>query len=637
MAQQVRSDDTGARNGLTDARGRTLHRGKDSDRERQLFRRRLLIALTLVSIVVLFLIGRLAQLQVLQHQHFATLSESNRVRLQPLAPTRGLIYDRNGVLLAENLPSHRLEIIPEEVNDLPATLRQLGQLIDISPADLERFHRLEHAAPPYTGIPLRFDLSDAEVARLAVELYRFPGVSIKADLKRYYPLGRHTAHIVGYVGRIDEQDLQTIDASQYAGTTHIGKTGIEKAYENELHGQVGYQQVETNAQGRVLRVISQTPPVPGKDLYLTLDIHFQEIAEQALGDYSGSIVAIDPRNGEVLALVSNPSFNPNLFVNGIDAESYHTLSHSPERPLFNRAVQGLYPPGSTIKPFMALAGLESGTIDQNHTVYCPGYFQLPGQKHKFRDWKRGGHGLTGLNKAIVESCDVYFYELGLSLGIDRIHGYLTGFGFGVPTGIDLSGEKSGLVPSSAWKEHTYHKAWYAGETVNTAIGQGYMLVTPLQLAAATAALAMRGERFRPHLVYAQRGQGSQRRQLLPEVKLVPVKVRDPSDWAYVIHAMTEVVSSVHGTAHHIAHGLRYSIAGKTGTAQVFSLDEGQQYHARELARRLRDNALFIAFAPADAPRIAVAVIVEHAAGGGGSVAAPIARQVLDAYLLGDSS
>ncbi|MFO1350686.1 MAG: penicillin-binding protein 2 [Gammaproteobacteria bacterium] len=612
--------------------GHPLSRAKDHVREARLFSRRALTALALALGALLALAGRLAFLQVLHHQHFITLSESNRVRIQPLAPTRGLIFDRNGVLLAENLPSHRLEIVPEQVDDLDALLTQLRALVEISDADINRFQRLRRLSPPYSGIPLRFRLNSTEVARLALDLHRFPGVNIKADLTRRYPLAARAAHIIGYVGRIDEKELQNIDGGQYSGTSHIGKTGVERSYEALLHGQVGYQQVETNAQGRILQVLERTPPIPGKNIFLTVDIQLQKVAEEALGDYNGAIVAIDPRNGEILALASMPTYDPNSFVNGIDAEAFSELNTSPDRPLFNRALLGLYPPGSTIKPIMGLAGLELGVIDANKSVFCPGFYRLPTQPRKFRDWKRGGHGRTDLNKAIMQSCDVYFYDLALNLGIDRIHGYLDQFGLGRRTGIDLSGEKAGVLPSQDWKKNAYNQSWYAGETLIAGIGQGYMLTTPLQLAHAIATLAQRGASFQPRLLYATQAQGSDEINLETPRATPSIKVVSSLNWQYVVHAMTQVVHSKQGTARLIGADAPYIIAGKTGTAQVFSLGEDEKYNADQLAKGLHDHALFVAFAPAEDPRIAVAVIVEHG-GGGGAVAAPLARQVLDAYLL----
>jgi len=623
--KQARSHRRSKRNGR-------LVQARDRMREARLFLRRSVVALVIVALGLSALIGRLVYLQIFNHQYYTTLSENNRVSLQPLPPTRGLIFDRNGVLLAENLPSHRLEIVPEQVDDMDATLQRLATYIDISGSDLRRFRRLVGRSSPYVGLPLRFSLSDAEVARLAVDLHRIPGANIKADLSRRYPLEAVAGHILGYVGRIDERDLKTIETSQYSGTSHIGKTGIEKSYEDLLHGEVGYQQVETNAQGRVLRVLSKTSPKPGRNLFLTIDIEFQRMAEQALGDYTGAIVALDPRNGDVLAMVSVPGYDPNPFVNGIDHKSYNALNTSPDRPLFNRALYGVYPPGSTLKPMMVLAGLESKAFDRHKSVYCPGFFKLPNHDRRFRDWRRGGHGTVSLSRAIVESCDVYFYQLALEMGIDRIHKHLSQFGFGARTGIDLYGEKSGVLPSQEWKRKVHQQPWYAGETIIAGIGQGYMLATPLQLAHATAAIAMRGQQFAPQLVHAIQEQGSREINPQPPKFMAPVQVSDPLSWDTVTQAMIRVVHSERGTARRIAKGIAYTVAGKTGTAQVFSLGEEEEYDAEQLARRLHDHALFIAFAPAEQPQIALAVIAEHG-GGGGSVAAPIARQVLDAYLL----
>jgi penicillin-binding protein 2 len=473
-------------------------------------------------------------------------------------------------------------------------------------------------------------LSEEEIARVAIDLYRFPGVEIKADLNRHYPLGSRAAHVIGYVGRIDEAELQKIDERAYQDITHIGKTGAEKSYEEILRGQTGYQQVETNAEGRILRVLERKLPVAGQNIYLTIDIRLQVVAEQALEGYNGAVVAIDPRNGDILALASMPVFDPNPFVNGIDVASYKALNTSPDRPLLNRALKGLYPPGSTIKPFMALAGLEFGTANRNRAVFCPGAYSLSGSNHRFRCWKKGGHGTTNLDKAITQSCDVFFYDLALNTGVDRIHDFLDKFYLGRPTGVDLPGERAGVLPSQAWKRQTYNKPWYAGETLNIGIGQGYMLTTPLQLAHATAIVAQGGKSFQPRILYATQEQGSQEKYLAPPRPLPPVETRDPRQWEFVTNAMAHVVQF--GTARKIGQGSSYSIAGKTGTAQVFSLGRDEKYDVKRLAKHLQDHALFVAFAPADNPRIAVAVIAEHG-GGGSATAAPIAKQVLDAYLL----
>ncbi len=605
---------------------------KDNIRETHLFQRRLIVAVLLIIVLIGALIARMVDLEIINVAHYTTLSRNNWVNILPITPTRGLIYDRNGILLAENIPSFTLEITPDRVTHMNATLARLRKIIAISNDDIIRFKKALHRTRRFEGIPLRFRLSDREVARFSVRRYRFPGVDIKASLTRHYPLGPLAAHAVGYVGRINETELRHVNSSNYSGTSYIGKTGVERSYEQVLHGQVGYQQVETNAQGRILRVLERTPPVPGKNLYLNIDVRLQAVAEQAFGKNNGALVAINPTTGAVLALVSMPSFDPNLFVNGVDHKTYQALSNSPNRPLFNRALRGQYAPGSTIKPFIGLGGLELNVINTHDTTFCPGYYMLKGNAHRYRGWKKGGHGVTDLHKAIVQSCDIYFYSLAHTLGIDKIHDYLSRFGFGKKTGIDLRGELPGLLPSRAWKRRTRDEPWFPGETLITGIGQGFFLTTPLQLASATATLADRGIRMQPHMIYAEQNPDSGARQRVPPTSLPGVPQLRPSDWNAIIHDMTDVIQSIYGTAHSIQAGLKYTVAGKTGTAQVFSVAAGKEYNEKDLAKNLRDNALFISFAPVNKPRIAVAVIVEHA-GGGGSVAAPIARAVMNYYLL----
>ncbi|MBI5463315.1 MAG: penicillin-binding protein 2 [Gammaproteobacteria bacterium] len=608
---------------------RPLNTIKDNLLESRLFMGRILVALLVFGALIVALIVRLSFLQVVAHEHFRTLSEDNRVKLNPVPPNRGLIYDRNGILLAENLPSFRLEIIPEQIEDMDATLAALGKLVEITAYDRERFDKLRQRMNRFEGVPLRFHLSEAELARFAIDRHRFPGVDIQAGLSRYYPLGSHAAHALGYVGRINEEELQVIDPANYRGTTHIGKEGIEKAYEDTLHGKVGYEQLETNAGGRTLRVLAREAPVTGSSLYLSLDARLQQVIEQAFGEFNGSAVAIDPRNGEVLAFVSVPGYDPNPFVNGIDAKDYKALNDDPNQPLFNRALRGQYPPGSTIKPFVALAGLERGVTTASSRTFCPGFYRLPGGEHKYRCWKHGGHGTVELNTAIVQSCDVYFYDLARSLGIDRLHDYLAQFGFGARTGIDLVGERSGILPSTDWKRGMRNEPWYPGETLITGIGQGYNLITPTQLAAAMATLANHGEFRQPHLVHALRGPDG----VLAPLKIAPTRtipIVSHENWDRVIAAMVDVVHSARGTAKRIGVGIDYKIGGKTGTAQVFGLKQDQKYDEKRLDKRLQDHALFIAFAPADAPRIAVAIVAENG-GHGGAVAAPIARVILDQY------
>lgn len=605
---------------------------KDHLQESRLFLRRTLAAALVAFLLLLTLLGRLAYLQIVSHEHFRTLSEDNRVRIEPVPPTRGLIFDRNGVLLAENLPSYRLDIVPEEVDDLEATLTRLAELIEIRDQDLQRFHRLRQRMHRFEGIPLRLHLNDQEVARFAINRHRFQGVDIQAGLTRHYPLHSQAAHAIGYVGRINENDLQVLDEKNYRGTTHTGKTGIEKTYEDVLHGTVGYQQLETNAQGRTLRVLERQSPVPGSDLYLTLDARLQAAAEAAFGDYTGSAVAIDPHSGAVLALVSLPTFDPNPFVKGIDYDRYQALRRDPDQPLFNRALRGQYPPGSTLKPFVGLAGLELGVVRPESDVFCPGYYTLPGRERLYRDWKRSGHGHMDLHDAIAQSCDVYFYDLARTLGIDRMHDFLAQFGFGTRTGIDIVGELPGLLPSSEWKRRTRGQPWYPGETLISGIGQGFNLATPVQLAVATATLATYGDHYQPHVAKALRAPGEAGLQPVfqPQVQQIPhVDIRN---WQRVIQGMVDVVHGPRGTARHIGRTIDYRMGGKTGTAQVFSLpqEEDYEYDPEEIAERLRDHALFIAFAPAQDPRIALAVVVENG-GSGSGVAAPIARRILNAY------
>jgi penicillin-binding protein 2 len=604
---------------------------KDHLFESRLITNRAILLLVLCGILLCILLVRLLFLQVISHDHYTTLSEDNRVKLQPLPPNRGLIYDRNGILLAENLPSYRLEITPEQVDDMGATLSALQKIIDISDTERSRFEKLLRRKPRFEAIPLRFHLDDEEVARFSVNRHRFPGVDIAAGLARHYPQGPLAVHALGYVGRIDEKALKQLDSSNYRGTTHVGKNGIEKTYEELLHGKVGLQQVEITAQGRIIRVLSRTPPVSGNNLYLTLDSRVQAAAEAAFGDFSGTAIAIDPNNGDVLAFVSLPTYDPNPFVNGIDYADYAALRNDEKEPLFNRALRGQYPPGSTVKPFMGLAGLETGVSSSHSKTYCPGFYMLPGKDRKYRDWKRGGHGTVDLNMAITQSCDVYFYDLAQSLGIDRIHGYLQQFGFGKSTGIDIQGELSGLLPSKEWKRSHRDLPWFPGETIITGIGQGFFLVTPIQLATATAALANGGHMLQPNIVHAD--QDAESGDLIPHQPqlLETITIKEQQHWDQVIAAMTDVVHSARGTARRIGEDSPYRIAGKTGTAQVFGLKEEEKYDAEAIAEKLRDHALFIAFAPVDEPKIAVAVIVENG-GGGGSVAAPIARKIMDAYL-----
>ena len=604
---------------------------KDDYLESRLIRRRLLLAAFAILLLLGLVLIRLYMLQIVEYEHFATLSDSNRIRIKALPPTRGLIYDRNGVVMANNLPAYRLEIVREQVGDLDATLAQLRQYVEFSEQDLKRFEQASARRRPFESIPLRLKLDDAEVARLAVNLHRFEGVEINARLTRNYPQGEHAVHALGYVGRIDVRDLNTVDETAYAGTTHIGKNGLEKFYEHELHGSVGVQHVEVNANGRTLRVLEEKPPIAGNNLHLTIDFRLQRIAEEAFGDSTGAAVAIDPTSGEILAMVSMPNFDPNLFVNGISGADYAALRDSPRRPLFNRALSGQYPPGSTTKPFFGLAGLETQITHASRRTYCGGYYQLPNDERRYRDWKKTGHGPMDLDSAIAQSCDVYFYDLAFRLGIDRIAPFLDAFGFGKKTGVDSVGERPGLLPSREWKRRTQGMPWFPGETLITGIGQGALLVTPLQLANSTAAFAQMGERFQPHLVRSVEKVPDGNRVRIAHRRVGQYEMKSQSNWTHVHNAMVNVVHHVRGTAYRAFLGVPYRAAGKTGTAQVFGIAQDEEYDEETVAEKLRDHALFVSYAPADAPEIAVAVIVENG-GHGSSVAAPIARRIMDAWL-----
>jgi penicillin-binding protein 2 len=608
---------------------------KDDFLENRLIRRRLVLSAIFTVILLSLVLGRLYVLQIVEHEHFSTLSDSNRVRIKALPPTRGLIFDRHGVVMANNLPAYRLEIVPEQVEDLDSTLLQLKQYIDYTEQDLKRFRQSSKRRRPFESIPLRLNLKDEEVARLAVNIHKFEGVEINARLTRNYPQGAHAVHALGYVSRIDERDLREVSEIEYAGSTHIGKLGLEKFYEHELHGSVGVQQVEVNARGRTLRVLNESPPVQGNNLHLTIDSRLQKVAEEAFAEYSGAAVAINPNNGEILALVSMPIFDPNLFVNGISYNDYNALRDSSKRPLFNRALSGQYPPGSTSKPFYALAGLEASVTTVEKDVYCIGYYKLPNEPRRYRDWKKQGHGHMDLNNAITQSCDVYFYDLAYRMGIDRMSEFLAHFGFGVKTGVDSTSERNGLLPSREWKRRAEGMPWFPGETLITGIGQGALLVTPLQLANSTAAFSIKGKRFQPHLVKSV--------EKVPEYNLVEIanrvagryELQSETNWQHVHDAMVNVVHGLRGTARRISKGMEYRAAGKTGTAQVFGVAQDEEYDEETVIEKLRDHALFISYAPADDPQIAVAVIVENG-GHGSSVAAPIARRIMDAYLLAES-
>ena len=608
---------------------------KDTEEESRLIRLRIYSAVVIIILIVMVLVARLFYLQVIRHDHFITLSQSNRVKVLPIAPIRGLIFSRNNVLLADNQPSFSLELIPEQIDNLDKTIGQLSRLIDIDEDSVNRFKKLRREKRRFESIPLKFNLSEDEVARFSVERHKIPGAKVIARPYRHYPEKSTLVHALGYVARIDEKDLQKIVESNYLGTTHIGKLGVEKAYEDILHGHVGHQQVEVNAQGRIIRVLERTPPEPGKNIYLTLDLSLQTVALSLMQGRKGSIVAMNPDNGDILALVSSPAYDPNPFVNGIDSKSYKVLLSSRDTPLINRALSGKYPPGSTIKPFLAIAALMFGVRDVDEKTWCKGWYTLKGQDHRYRDWKKGGHGHVDLNYAIMQSCDVYFYTLAHDLGITRLNQALTNFGFGFKTGIDIGGESTGLVPSIDWKRSALNQPWYPGETLIAGIGQGYVLTTPLQLVTATAALANHGKRVLPRLVYKISDPISGESTLLPVATPEYVAGYKQEHWNFVIQAMEDVMHGARGTARRSGANTAYRIAGKTGTAQVFGIGQDEKYEKDEVPEHLRDHALFIAFAPARQPKIALAIVVENG-GGGSSTAAPIGRKLLDHYLLDES-
>ncbi|WP_313056996.1 penicillin-binding protein 2 [Stutzerimonas nitrititolerans] len=604
---------------------------KDHEKDARLVRRRVLVGIVFVLLLIGVLIARMYYLQVVQYEHHSTLSENNRVHVQPIPPNRGLIFDRTGKIIADNRPSFSLTVTRERASDWRQVLDGVVEVLELSAEERELFEkRVLQGRRPFEPVPIMYELSEEQIARIAVNQFRLPGVEVAAQLVRHYPQGAHFAHSVGYVGRINEAELKKVDPVNYSGTHHIGKTGVEKFYEDQLHGQVGYEEVETNARGRVLRVLKRTDPIPGKDLTLTLDLDLQEAAEEALAGRRGAIVALQPATGEVLAMVSQPSFNPNLFVTGISFKDYGELRDSIDRPLFNRVLRGLYPPGSTIKPMMAVAGLDAGVITPKTKVFDPGYFQLPNVKHKYRNWNRGGDGSVDLELAIARSNDTYFYDMAHKLGVDRMHDYMTRFGIGQRVSLDMFEEAAGLMPSREWKRARYRQAWYPGETVILGIGQGYMQATPLQLAQATALMATRGKWIRPHLARRIEGELPVDPEPLPDIEL-----QDSRYWDYAVNGMEQVMHGRRGTARKVGDTSLYRIAGKSGTAQVVAIRQGERYDSEALAERHRDHALFVAFAPVENPQIAVAVMVENGESGSG-VAAPVAKQVMDAWLLDEN-
>ena len=608
---------------------------RDQQRELTVFRNRLMLSGFLIIVAFAILLGRFSWLQVVQGAYYHTLAEANRISVVPVVPNRGLILDRNGEVLAANYSAYTLEVTPSKVADVERAIDELAQVIDVTPRDRRRFKKLQEESKNFESLPIRTRLTEEEVARFAVNRFRFPGFEIKARLFRSYPQGEVASHAIGYIGRINEADVKRIEAAglttNYKGTDHIGKLGVEGAYEKELHGITGSEQVEIDAGGRAIRSLARSEPLSGNNLLVTLDLKLQRVAEEAFQEYRGALVALDPKTGEVLALVSKPGFDPNLFVDGIDPQNWDALNNSPDKPLNNRALRGQYPPGSTIKPFMALAALEYKKRTPEFSISDPGFFTLPGVAHRYRDWKKEGHGIVNMHRSIVQSCDTYYYGLAVELGIDNIHNYLTKFGLGSRTGIDIDGELQGLAPSQEWKWARFKQKWYVGDTVSVGIGQGYMLTTPLQLAAATATLANGGTPVYPRLLKAVQNSKTQEIRPIEHRNGETVAIK-PEHLALIKAAMVGVTSPG-GTAAKAGAGASYTIAGKTGTAQVIGMKQGEKYDASRIREEHRDHALFIAFAPADDPKLALAMLVENGGSGSGT-AAPIAREVFDYFLLG---
>ncbi|SDX73291.1 penicillin-binding protein 2 [Nitrosomonas halophila] len=608
---------------------------RDHLHELRQFRIRLTISAIGILLLFCLLFGRFVYLQVLRSEHYNTLAEANRIAIMPLVPNRGLIFDRNGEILAQNFTAYTLEIIPDQVADLEAVIDELATLIEITPEDRRRFNKLKRESTRFKSLPIRSRLTDIEVARFAENRYRFPGMDIRARLLRHYPKGEWVSHVIGYIGRINDKDLEQLEANQqlenYRGSLHIGRTGIEKSYESALHGLTGFEQVETDAVGRPVRTLLRAPPVAGSDLTLTLDIGLQQAAIEAFGEFRGALVAMDPSNGEILAFVSKPGFDPNLFVDGIDHYNWRLLNESKDRPLNNRALRGVYPPGSTFKPFMALAGLELGKRTPHYAINDPGFFSLPGSSHRFRDWKPGGHGRVDLHKSLVVSCDTYYYMLSHDLGISNIHTFIAQFGFGNKTGVDIPGEMSGLLPSPEWKKERFNQPWFPGDTISVGIGQGFNLATPLQLTFATMLLANNGKAFRPHFIKQQ----ANHQQDLIKDNFAEEMYRLNLKQEHLDHIKQALVDVTRpgGTAAHAGADAAYTFAGKTGTSQVINIKQGERYIASKIDERHRDHALFTAYAPAEHAQIVLTVLVENG-GSGGATAAPIARKVLDYFFLG---
>lgn len=608
---------------------------KDERDEQRLFDQRAWTGLAIIVALMLALLARYVWLQIYAHENLSTRSESNRVAVRPIPPNRGIIYDRRGRVIAENQPAYRLEVtlenVPGRMEGLDALLAELSLLVDLDEDDITAFQKALKNYRVFDNVPLKFNLGEKEVARFAVNRHRLQGADVVPYLARSYPYGQLLTHVLGYTGRLDAKDIASVDEGNYRGTRAIGKIGMEKQKEQALHGTSGLEKVETNVRGRVLRVLERQDAIPGTDLVLSIDVGVQRAAWEALGDRPGAVVAIDPTDGSLIALVSKPAYDPNAFVHGISQKDYQAILNAPGRPLFNRALRGGYEPGSTLKPFVGLAGLELDLVTAQTRVYSNGEFYIDGYSRPYRDWKEEGHGWVDMQTALEQSVNTYFYKLAMDMGIDRMHEYLSFFGFGETTGIDIPGEGSGLLPSRQWKRAAHDEPWYPGETVIAGIGQGFNVVTPLQLANALAALVNGGKLYSPRLLYAMKHAGEARaeRVIAPVQRQIPVE--RANNWQTILDGMDRVVNGLRGTARVVAVDAKFRTAGKTGTAQVYALRADEEYDDKEVAEHLRDHALFIAFAPVDDPRIAIAVVVEHG-GAGSRAAAPVARATLDAWL-----
>ncbi|WP_337840855.1 penicillin-binding protein 2 [Rheinheimera sp.] len=611
---------------------------QDPSADSQLFKQRAAVGFVIVVLCFTLIVFNQYHLQIEMHEHYVTRADGNRIKLIPQPPNRGLIYDRNGVLLAENRPIHSVELVPEQVEDIKATVAQLAKLIEITPEQQEEFLKEVRHHRRFASIAVKEHLTDQEVAIIAVNQHRFPGVTLEARLTRHYPYGDLFTHAIGYIGKINAKELDKLEAdgvsANYAASRDIGKIGMERFYESQLHGQVGFEQVEVNNRGRVIRVLNSQPATSGDDLILSIDLSLQQKAKELLGENRGAIVAMDPRDGAVLAFYSNPSYDPNLFVHGISGKNYRELLNSPDRPLVNRVTQGVYPPASTIKPHMAVLGLESGTVTEQTRIPDPGFYKLPNYSRAYRDHVKWGHGWVDVYTAITKSCDTYFYDLAVKLGIDKISSYMKQFGFGSRTGIDVLEESQGLMPSKEWKRARHKQSWFPGDTVSLGIGQSYWTITPMQLALATAVLLNNGAKPTPHMGRFFRNQQQDTSLIAPLQQSVEVK--NPKNWDIAREAMRQTVMIQGGTGYNAFKGISYSAGGKTGTAQVINMAQNQKYNAAALKEIHRDNAMFIGYAPAENPSILLTVAVENV-GGGGTNAAPIARKMMDHYFTRQSA